>query len=681
MKNYTVAALLVLALLGVVTLAPLATQAGPAALASPVITPAPKWQYKGCFSSWCQTGWYASPAVADLNGDGQPEVIWSPYSIFVVDGATGSPVWSVRSGHDRSSNYDATSDVGRTWPGIVVADIDGDGTTEVVTAHGGGWVGVYDATGAFKPGWPKQPYPNEIRSLAVDDLDADGNMEIVVARASGGSYNQWTVLEPDGSTRPGWPRLNSGQPGYGWGAYNQNVGVADIDGDGRAEIIGPSDVHYISAFNDDGSQILTNSRYNNTSNPKGTPKFWSQVGVHVDDAVDLRGYANCGAEHRPNFANSPPSIADIDGNGVPKILVVGNVYNCGIGNDASGNLAYMPFIFNTDRSRWVSGSSNWTAIPSLSGTSGKALSEDYDVIQSALPNPVPADLDGDGVKELLYASYDGKLHAYWMDKTEHGAWPFDVSKLAGDMSFASEPVVADLDADGRAEVIFGTWPRNGGRRVGKIVVADWQGSLLQQIALPAPRDSAADSWNGVLGAPTLANIDADADLELVVGTVSSGIVAYDLPGSSGARVLWGTGRGSFLRTGAQSPPISFAVSAAPPVQPGDVVSFRITLADPLATPVLALQLTDSLPSGLTYVAGSLSASGGTASESAGTISWSGTLRSGKPITIAFQAQVSAAISGPTAITNQAQLSGGRTAIFSNTLIVKGQGIWLPALRR
>jgi uncharacterized repeat protein (TIGR01451 family) len=688
MKNYIVGSLLVVTLLSAGgipayggALAPSTSQANSTVLNSPIISPTPKWQYKGCFASWCQTGWYSSPAVADLNGDSKPEVIWSPYSIFVVDGATGSPVWSVRSGHDRSSNYDTTEDVGRTWPGIAVADIDGDGTAEVITAHSGGWVGVYDGSGAFKPGWPKQPFTNEIRSLAVDDLDGDGSMEIVVARASGGSYDQWTVLEPNGTTRPGWPRLQSGQPGYGWGAYNQNIGVADIDGDGKAEIVGPSDVHYISAFNDDGSQILTNARYNNTSNPKGTPKFWSQVGVHVDDAVDLRGYANCGAEHRPNFANSPPSIADIDGNGAPEILVVGNVYNCDIGNDASGDLAYLPFIFNADRSRWASGSFSWVAIPPLGGTSGKALSEDYNVIQSGLPNPVPSDLDGDGVKELLFASNDGKLHAYWMDKTEHGSWPFNVAALAGDMSFASEPVVADLDNDGHAEVIFGTWPRNGGRRVGKIIVADWQGRLLQQIALPAPRDTDADSWNGVLGAPTLANIDADADVELVVGTVSAGIVAYDLPGSANARVLWGTGRGSFLRTGAQSPPTTFTASAPAPVQPGDLVDFKLVLSDPIAAPLLALQLTDSLPSGLTYVPGSLQASSGTPNESGGNISWSGTLRSGKPITIAFQAQVSAAISSTTVLINQAQLSGARTATFRNTLIVKGQGVWLPTLRR
>jgi hypothetical protein len=33
-------------------------------------TPMLKWQHGGCFSSWCETGWYASPAVADFDGDG-----------------------------------------------------------------------------------------------------------------------------------------------------------------------------------------------------------------------------------------------------------------------------------------------------------------------------------------------------------------------------------------------------------------------------------------------------------------------------------------------------------------------------------------------------------------------------------------------------------------------------------
>ena len=65
---------------------------------------------------------------------------------------------------------------------------------------------------------------------------------------------------------------------------------------------------------------------------------------------------------------------------------------------------------------------------------------------------------------------------------------------------------------------------------------------LHAIDLPAPFP--AGSWNGGLAAPTLANIDADADLEVVVGTTASGAVAYDLPGTANARVLWGTGRGN-----------------------------------------------------------------------------------------------------------------------------------------
>jgi uncharacterized repeat protein (TIGR01451 family) len=650
-----------------------AVRADRTALASPVITPTPLWQYKGCFSSWCQTGWYASPAVADLNGDGAPEVIWSGYSIYVVDGASGNLLWSVRSGHDRS--YTGSTDVGRTWPGIVVADIDGDGAPEIVTAHGGGWVGVYDRNGFFKPGWPRQPYTAEIRSLAVADLDNDRRMEIVVARASGGSYQQWTVLQADGSTRAGWPRLAQGQPGYGWGAYNQNVGVADIDGDGRGEIIGPSDVHYISAFNDDGSQIVANARYT------PAPKFWSQVGVHVDDAVDVRGYANCGTEHRPNFANSAPAIADLNGDGSAEIVVVGNVYNCAA--DPYADLAYLPFIFNRDRTRWAAGPFNWAAIPPLGGTSGAPLSEDYNVIQNALPNPVIADLDGDGAPELLYASYDGKLHAYWLqDKTEHGAWPFNVTSLAGDLSFASEPVVADLDNDGKAEVIFGTWPRNGGRRVGKLVVADWQGNLIQQLPLPAPLSTGAAEWNGVLGAPTLANIDGDANLELVVGTVSAGMVAYDLPSTSNARVLWGTGRGSQQRTGAApKDPLRASFSAISSVpRPGDLVTFRLTLSNPGNAPLGPLQLSDTLPPELGY-AGGLSASRGSASVSGGVIQWSGTVPAGTPVTLTFQAQVNPALTGVRLIANDVQISGGQTLSLRATVIVNGQAGYLPLLQR
>jgi hypothetical protein len=49
-----------------------------------------KWQRGGCYWSWCETGWYSSPAVADLDNDGTMEVIGSAYTIFVLNGKTGA---------------------------------------------------------------------------------------------------------------------------------------------------------------------------------------------------------------------------------------------------------------------------------------------------------------------------------------------------------------------------------------------------------------------------------------------------------------------------------------------------------------------------------------------------------------------------------------------------------------
>jgi hypothetical protein len=201
-------------------------------------------------------------------------------------------------------------------------------------------------------------------------------------------------------------------------------------------------------------------------------KFWSDVGVGVDDAVDLRGYANCGVEHRPDFGSSAPVITDVDGDGVPEIIVVGNVYNCGTSPYTS--LYHMPFIFKHDHTRWTGSGFDWTVIPTPSIGSGPR-SEDYNVIESVQPNAVVVDLDGDGFKEILFPSYDGKVHAYWLDKTEHGNWPYTipVSGAPGDdFRFASEPIVADLDNDGHAEVIFTSWPKKATGGVGQLHILD-----------------------------------------------------------------------------------------------------------------------------------------------------------------------------------------------------------------
>lgn len=503
-------------------------------LSAPIL----KWQCGGCYSSWCETGWYSSPAVADLDGDGAMEVIGSAYSIVVLDGATGTFMWRMKSGHDRSEP--GASNVGRTWPVVVVADVDGDGKLEIVTAHSSGCVSVYNHEGYFEPGWPQYPATNELRSLAVADLDKDGNMEIVVGQAKLDRINTW-VFEHTGALRSGWPQLGNDE-GSAAGLYNDTLCVGDLDGDGVLEVVVPSDTITICAYKPDGTHLGTHEMYHGHSGHD--MDYWGEVLAYVDLEYEERGWGPCstGFTARANFANGPANIVDVDGDGINEVVVIGDVHDCY--TSPYTDLYNGPYIFNVDRTRFNASGFDWTELPV---DTGAPVIQNYHVIESVQPNPVTVDLDGDGLLEILYPSYDGRMHAFWLDKTEHHNWPYSVYNPAkGTYRFASEPVVADLDNNGYPEVIFASWVQKESYKTGKLHILDYQGNPLHEINLPAAHSG---DWNGALPAPTLADIDGDPDLELVLNTAHSGLVAYDLPDTASARILCGTGRGSYQRTG------------------------------------------------------------------------------------------------------------------------------------
>ena len=638
--------------------------------------PVLKWQLGGCYNSWCETGWYSSPAVADLDDDGHPEVIGSAYSIVALDGATGDLIWRVKSGHDLSEGTQVDN-VGRTWAGIVVADVDGDGQLEIVSAHSGGYISVYDRAGNFESGWPQHPATNEFRSLAVGDLDQDGSMEIVAGLARLNPINIW-VYEHDGRLRAGWPQLSTDQ-GSAAGLYNDNIGIGDLDGDGILEVSVPSDTITICTYKPDGSQLVTNPIYHDQ--PGHDMDYWGEVPAYVDLQYEIRGWGPCYDEPtaRANFANGPANIVDVNADGINEVVAIGNVHDCN--TSPYTDLYNVPYVLNADRSRFNAGGFDWSTLPA---NTGAPLSENYNVIESVQPNPVTVDLDGDGNLEILYPSYDGRLHAFWLDKSEHGNWPYQVyNSSEGFFRFASEPVVADLDRDGKAEIIFASWTQKGSNQSGKLYVVDYLGNLIYEVDLPPAYGS--PDWNGALAAPTLADIDGDPDLEIVLNTAHSGLVAYDLPGTAEARLLWSTGRGGLLRNGAIAGSLSASTKQVDRfiAKPGDTLTYTINLKNP-GIPLPDVSVHDVLPAGLQYKDIVNISSGNVTYDSANrTLLWTLPVATGAHEELVFQATIDDQLTGFHIFANSIQIDDGFGNLLERQAIttINGHQVYFPVIDR
>jgi len=272
------------------------------------------------------------------------------------------------------------------------------------------------------------------------------------------------------------------------------------------------------------------------------------------------------------------------------------------------------------------------------------------------------------------------VHAFWLDKSEHYNWPYSIYNAGeGFYRFGSEPVIADLDNDGKAEVIVASWPQIGGNRLGKLHILSYQGTLLQEVALPAPFSG---TWNGGLAAPTLANIDSDADLELVINTAHSGLIAYDLPGTANARILWGTGRGNYQRSGSiLQGTLQSSNKSANPARPGPgaTVTYTILLQNP-GPLVPSARVTDALPSEVNY-AGNLWALSGSYGRAGSVITWTGDVSGSVPVTITFNVTVSLAITASQAIVNTVLIDDGLGNVWQRPAMVvaNGLGLYLPMI--
>ncbi len=238
-----------------------------------LVTPVPILQSRFADAPLNQVGPYAYfVELVDSLGNLSP-----PSETLQVSLPSLHPGFPVISGISQESNHPVAADLDPEYPGL-----------EIVFGDLLGRIYAYHADGTLVAGWPVETEPEIWNSPAVGDLDGDGLPEVVVAPRS--ARNRVYVFHADGTLATGWPRSYTGGNDDGSaGAYASPV-IADLDGDGLAEVI----LHTLT-----GRLLVWQA--------DGTPYAGTSPEV-----------LNTGAG---SWDTGTPAVADVDQDGEPEILV------------------------------------------------------------------------------------------------------------------------------------------------------------------------------------------------------------------------------------------------------------------------------------------------------------------------------------------------------------------------
>ncbi|PIE56258.1 MAG: hypothetical protein CSA34_05075 [Desulfobulbus propionicus] len=513
---------------------------------------------------WTGTAWFGSPMVHDL-GTGSRKIIGTFYSIYVWDG--------------QGNELDHVSLDSRVYAPAVVADLEGDGIFEIVAGCDDEVVAYEWRSGRLqaKSGWPVSVCSAgqcpEVRGLAAGDLDQNGTVEIVATTTQtepdGAQVFTFTangsLYQPPGLSFQAWPRYNTASgPGndadangvgnHGYGCYGLNVGIGDLDDDPELEIVVTSDYHQINVFEHTGVSKLASPYFiNRTFEYYGYRMNWGQFIRWFDASVEHNHYhLHTGPWPHPNhnkwmqWTASPPSVADLNGDGKNEVVAVANVEKDVPYDTKHHSIMVLEGDYgNGARSgRRLPG---WENLPS----SGYPLSRDGLTWYPPRNPPAPTitDINGNGSPEILYAAHDGYL--YCTSAQGQRRWRYNF-RHGRSLMYASEVAVADLNKDNQVELIFTTYGlphKHSTLASGYLVILNNQGQLLFDLELPVQGTNG--NGKGAPAAPTVMDTNGNGTLEILVQTFGAGFFIYTVPGSAENLLPWPTARANFLRDGRQ----------------------------------------------------------------------------------------------------------------------------------
>jgi hypothetical protein len=142
-----------------------------------------------------------SPLIADTDGDGNAEIYAPllPFRMLTLRSKPGIPLdvplalggWPLRGRPESSGRVPMLESFPRRMEDLMIlakpsaADVDGDGTAEVIMGSGGYLLHAFKTDGGEAPGFPKFTGGWIFSTPAVGDLDGDGQRELVTVTREG----------------------------------------------------------------------------------------------------------------------------------------------------------------------------------------------------------------------------------------------------------------------------------------------------------------------------------------------------------------------------------------------------------------------------------------------------------------------------------------------------------------
>lgn len=451
------------------------------------------------------------PQLVDIDGDGDLDLFVQEQSnaLMFFENVDGTLTWRT----DRWLDLP----IGEWYR---FADLDGDGRVDLLSESPVSYIRAWRNVGTTAAAQYRiavdsladsdgQPIPADRQNiLNIVDIDCNGRLDLFIGRVAG-TVDRFEALpgtERDGVPRfvlhteqfegiivtgpiPGAPGREDDAPAHAPGLEHgsqrhgaNTLAFGDIDGDGDQDLFWGD---YFEA-----GVLLMENRAEQCRDP-------NLRGAHVAFPR--------GAPVRTSGYNAP-TLGDLDGNGLLD-LVIGVIGG-----------AYTPRTTSVENLLYVAQESRGTF-----RVRSRRLINTVDVGSESMPALV--DLDGDGDLDLLVGNKiapdtDATATITWFENTGTRSAPRfrerGVLPLRGEFHYA--PTMADLDGDGRPELIAGTW---------RDVVQAWRNTG----TVAEPRWELADSalvtlTRGSNTAPAFADLDGDGDLDLLVGEASGQLNLY-----------------------------------------------------------------------------------------------------------------------------------------------------------